>query len=547
MKIRSIAHIDLSKPTPTRNVPSINRPWKEELIYFLMVDRFHDGKIRTPITYSHANTIPKEQLMKRFGGTFNGIKSQLQYIKNLGCTCIWLSPIFENHEKTYHGYAIVNFLETDPRYGTLEELKSLINEAHKLDIRIVLDIIVNHTADTWSYKEKDTEYNGEPYSFGKWNDATFPLPHEFRNVAYYKKMGAIQNWDSYPETQEGDIFELKKLVLDESAIGKDVLTSLITIYSYWMKELNIDGFRIDTVKHLSPIVVSNFCKAIRAYANYLGKENFLLVGEVIGDYKRIQTYIKPIKTNEGFQRGLDAVFDFPLHFLLEDIIKGKRPVADLYKTYKKRQQVCLKANKSASDFIVFADNHDQVAQSVKARIGFEATIEQVIASVGFLYFIGGIPCLYYGTEQFLQGHGEHDCFLREPMFHPKSIESYHFEDSLMYRNLALLAVIRKRLMPYVWADIEEDELSIGNEGFMVCSEQSEVVYLSKRNVLDKLILLFNPSDCKKTSVKVKFKETNTDNDRKYEYVYGGEGSIESDCGKLTIDLIPYQFVILEQT
>lgn len=548
MGIKSISAINLSKPTLPEDHICINRPWKEEVIYFLMVDRFHDGEQRE-VDFYKSNNIDQSSLMKRFGGTFRGIQSQLSYIKNLGCTVIWLSPVFENYEKSYHGYAINNFLATDPYFGSIEELKELVKKAHQLGIRIVLDIVINHTADTWDYKEENPSYTGATYSFGGWKDANFPLPEEFRNANFYKKAGAVRSWDNYPETQEGDIFELKKLILDESPIGKEVLAMLIKVYSYWIKETDIDGFRLDTLKHLLPSTVASFCKGIKEYANYLGKDSFIIFGEAVGDDGLASKYLKSVKTAEGFKKGLDAVLDFPLHFILEEVVKGKKPVKELYKVYKGKWKMLAKLNKNWSDLIVFADNHDQIGQEHKARLGYDADEKEVVAIIGFLYFLYGIPCLYYGTEQFFQGNGTHDCWLRAPMFDKNENKCFQNAKNFLYHEIVTLATLRKKMAIFMDAELEIDFLSVNESSFISAEYINEVIYWSKRIFEDKLIMLYNPQKNESRSICVKLSLNNHRIKSKLEYVYGsiGEAEIEEKegYGYVKIDLDPQQFVILK--
>jgi glycosidase len=548
MEIKTLSAIDLSRPTLPDDPVYINRSWKEELIYFLMVDRFHDGEERE-VNFYQSNKTEQSFLLKRFGGTFRGIQAQLSYIKNLGCTTIWLSPVFQNYEKSYHGYAITNFLATDPLLGSIEELKELVKATHQKGIRVVLDIVINHTADTWDYKEENPYYTGAAYSFGAWKDADYPLPQELRNTNLYKKAGYIRNWDTYPETQEGDIFELKKLILDESPVGQEVVNMFIKIYSYWIKETGIDGFRLDTVKHLQPSAVAGFCKGIKEYANYLGKDSFIIFGETVGDDALAGKYLKSVKTAQGFKKGLDAVLDFPLHFILEEVVKGKRPVKELYKVYRDKQKMLAKLNKSWSDLIVFADNHDQIGQEHKARLGYDADEKEVLAIIGFLYFLYGIPCLYYGTEQFFQGNGTHDCWLREPMFDKNENKCFQNEESFLYHEIVALADLRKKTAIFMEAEIEIDYIAVNEGDFRSAEYTDEVIYWSKRVFEDKLIMLYNPLKTDIRSICVKLSQNNHRIKSKLEYVYGGIGTVmveeKGGFGYMKIDLNPQQFVILK--
>ncbi len=551
MTLKSLSDIDLTRPVLSDDCVYINRSWKQELVYFLMIDRFHDGAHRDLVQYSaeqFASTKP-ESLMNRFGGTFSGIQSQLAYIKNLGCTTIWLSPVFENYEETYHGYAICNFLNTDPRFGSTEALKELVKEAHRLGIRIVLDIVLNHTADTWKYKDQDPFYTGASFSFGEWRDSRFPIPTELRNSDFYKKAGAIRHWDSYPETQEGDIFELKKLILDDSPIGQEVLAIFVKIYSYWIKELDIDGFRLDTVKHLLPATVAKFCKEIREYATYLGKDSFMMIGETVGDDKLIEKYLKPVKTAGDYQKGIDAALDFPLHFILEDVVKGKRSVKALYEVYRSKAKMLRKLNREWSDLVVFSDNHDQIGQEYKTRLAHASSEKEVIAIIGFLYFLYGIPCIYYGTEQFFQGGGGHDCFLREAMFDEKQPICYQNSENSLYNELSKLALLRSELSIFGGADVEMDMISINGGVFIAPEEHLNLIYWSKRVFCDKLIVVYNALETKNQVVCVKLSNATMRINRKFNYYYGGKGVVEVHHREaysfIEIELRPQQFVILK--
>ena len=151
--MKSINDIDLS-PKPNKEYwINCHREWREEIIYFLMVDRFHDSNKRSSLDFDvrHSGFGNEDELQKPFGGTIKGIIDNIDYIKNLGCTAIWLSPVFENNPHSYHGYAIQNYLDVDQRWGTKKDLERLVDKAHKLDIRVFLDVVLHHSGDNWSY------------------------------------------------------------------------------------------------------------------------------------------------------------------------------------------------------------------------------------------------------------------------------------------------------------------------------------------------------------------------------------------------------------
>lgn len=144
----SVRDVDLT-PRPGKTYISFDREWREEFIYFLLVDRFHDDSVRAPILQT-ARSLGFPAGNDFYGGKIRGITQSLAYIARLGCTAIWLSPIFENNPHAYHGYDINNYLDVDPRFGTKQDLIDLVDAAHAFrkdgqpyPIRVILDVVIN--------------------------------------------------------------------------------------------------------------------------------------------------------------------------------------------------------------------------------------------------------------------------------------------------------------------------------------------------------------------------------------------------------------------
>ncbi len=161
--------------------------WRDEVLYFLLPDRFSDGNEASRPHLTREEVIELRRVPSRpdwnwkqwadsgkqwQGGTINGIRSKLSYLKNLGITAIWIGPIFKQRARldTYHGYGIQDFLDVDARFGTRRDLIELVSEAHSQNIRIILDIIVNHSGDNWGYVPPNSQLDqarNEP-SFQHW-------------------------------------------------------------------------------------------------------------------------------------------------------------------------------------------------------------------------------------------------------------------------------------------------------------------------------------------------------------------------------------------
>src|SRR5215217_8236603 len=186
----SLAEIDLT-PIPGKT-------------YFEMLDRFHDGLARGSVggTGRSAGFATADDF---HGGTLKGITKNLDYIAGLGCSAIWLSPVFENNAGAYHGYNISNYLDIDPHFGTKEDLIELVDAAHNFQknghpfpIRIILDVVINHSGNNWLYKDEDQPgiesykyLNDTQFDFGDWRSTDRPLPVELRNPDLYHRRGSI--------------------------------------------------------------------------------------------------------------------------------------------------------------------------------------------------------------------------------------------------------------------------------------------------------------------------------------------------------------------
>ena len=372
--IKSISKIDLSPKPGKAYWVNCHREWREEIIYFMMVDRFHDSNKRHSknFDFRHVGFGNEDQLQKPFGGTLKGIMDNIDYIKNLGCTAIWLSPVFENNPGSYHGYAIQNYMDVDKRWGTKEELEQLVDKAHGLDIRVFLDIVLHHSGDNWSYPfDYDYFYaGGQRFPLGGWREKDRPIPVELADPEMYNRKGQIRNFDAYPETQEGDFFTLKTFRNDGSPASESLLDILVKIHCYWIRETDVDGFRLDAVKHMKGNDISRFCSNIREYAYTLGKRNFFLFGEIIGDDEMGNPYIGPkmLPKDRNVYYGLDSILDHPLHSVLAEVIKGNSSPNRLIRRYAVLQKNALGRGEYGEFLVTYIDDHDQVFITVPNRV-----------------------------------------------------------------------------------------------------------------------------------------------------------------------------------
>jgi alpha-amylase len=377
----SVKDLDLL-PVPGKNYFNIDRELREEFIYFLMVDRFQDD-ISRPTSTGVARSAGIATPNIFFGGNIKGVTQNLEYIAGLGCTAIWLSPVFENNPNAYHGYDINNYLRIDPHFGTKQDLIELVEAAHNFQrnghsypIRIILDVVINHSGDNWFYQDgfRSLYFNDQIFPFGDFHRADRPVPIELRNSDWYHRRGEMRDFDHAPENQHGDISGLKDYANDDDLIGSEVINTLIKSHCYWIREADIDGFRVDAVKHMGELACARFSSNIREYAYSLGKRNFFLFGEVASPSDDI--YNRYIGQNTSRQDGNDTVFfglnsvlDFRLaegifgdhdNAPLREVLKGREGPQTLFNRIEAQRERALNRGEIGRYLVTFVDNHDSL-------------------------------------------------------------------------------------------------------------------------------------------------------------------------------------------
>ncbi|MGH7874512.1 MAG: alpha-amylase family glycosyl hydrolase, partial [Candidatus Binatia bacterium] len=232
----------------------------------------------------------------------------------------------------------------------------------------------------------------------------------------------------------------------------DVLDTLIKTYKHWIAFADIDGFRIDTVKHMESSATAIFCNAVREYARRIGKHNFFIFGEIVADDATLQRYLGRNSRIEGTEErfpSLDAALDFPLYFILEETIKGFLAPTELRERYERFKTQYADHGEAGQYFVTFVDNHDQMSRPYRRFMHGNPFPEQAALALGYLLTSPGVPCIYYGTEQGFDGGGDHDSYVRECMFGGQwgafdSTGGHFFKPAnSIYKSIAQIAAIRR--------------------------------------------------------------------------------------------------------
>lgn len=508
--IKDIPWVDLLKQNDYHPSP---RDWSDQVIYFLLTDRFSDGNEdaykdasgqivqgRTPMfSPGDANNAVQAGTdlqdweaagTEWLGGTLKGIQTKLGYLRRLGVTALWISPVLRQRPGVddYHGYGTQDFLEVDPNFGTAQDFQSLVAAAHEAGLYVILDVILNHSADVFAYNTVDPDtgqsytpvWNGTTYPVAGWRDPNcvpslpFPdpvsppnkdsavWPRELQAEGVYTRKGQITHWDDMPETTEGDFFGLKDIHHGTGPVDDYkpslALQTLTEAYQYWIAYADLDGFRVDTVKHMDPGATRYFTSAIHEFAETIGKDSFFLVGEITGGREL------SIKLRDD--TGLDAALGLEnVEGKMVDAVKGWGNPSDYFDLFRNSFQVDKATHTWFRSHVVTAfDDHDLVRLgSNKARFASDEDGRRLALAVLALNATTlGIPCIYYGSEQRFDGKYppavnptpendfKSDRYIREAMFGgrfgPFRSRGRHFfdESEATYGQLADILAIRKQ-------------------------------------------------------------------------------------------------------
>lgn len=490
--------------------------WRDEVIYQVFIDRFANGdpnndynvNLRAPTGWH--------------GGDWQGTIDQLDYLKGLGVTTLWISPAVKNVEEDagvagYHGYWTQHFQATNPHFGDMVKLRELVEEAHRRDMKVILDIVTNHIGQLFYY---DINLNGSPdiniqgsgycynnsgapdtsgsgcsgqtsqfirvtewdpdfdprgvqayTSLGESGPAPLrwvympevnrmpPMPVEFQNEDWYNKRGRVVTPWGWSFKEQVETADFPGGLKDINTQLPEVREKMVEVFAWWVEQTNIDGFRIDTVKHIEHDFWKVFTKGIREKTAAMGKKNFLMFGEVFdGDDVLLGSYTKPGE--------LDSVFYFSQKFqVFDDVFKYRRAgTKNIENLYTQRQVNfgttgqpggIVDANgqpiSPTRALVNFMDNHD-----VPRYLYENNDLESLKNALFFLMTMDGIPCIYYGTEQGF--NGGNDPANREDMWRRPETPGFtaygaggafvpYDTNHPLYRHISALAAHRRELEP----------------------------------------------------------------------------------------------------
>ncbi len=476
----------------------------QEVIYFVLPDRFDNGdpgNDRGGLTGDRLVT-GYDPTHKGFyhGGDLKGLTRKLDYIQGMGITAIWFAPVFKNkpvqgpkgdESAGYHGYWITDFTTIDPHFGTEAEFKAFVDAAHARGIKVYMDIIVNHTADVIQYREAGVysyrskadfpfsrrggvagapinpgfmgDHRTGPANWAKLTDPSFAytpfvptgeervkVPAWLNDPTYYHNRGN-SNWVG-ESALYGDFVGLDDLATEHPR----VVSGMIAIYSSWIDRFGIDGFRIDTAKHVNAEFWQAFIPAMQARAKARGIPNFHIFAEVAtGDPD------PALLARWSHIANLTAPIDMAFAAAAQRAVSGKAGTDVLARMFED-DPIYKGGEKAALRLPTFLGNHDfgrfsMFVKQANPGISQDELLARTMLGHAMMLTLRGVPTIYSGDEQGFVSDGN-DQLAREDMFASK-VAAYNDNDLIgtdattaqanfdvrhpLYRLIAELSAVRR--------------------------------------------------------------------------------------------------------
>jgi len=349
------------------------RRWDDAVVYMVLIDRFHRAGDAPP---------PAAPFL---GGNLAGVRAKLDYLQELGINALWLSPVYKNQRDGYHGYWPVDFFAVDERFGTMADLRGLIDDCHARGMRVLLDMVLNHTGYDCPMA-RDPQYRG------------------------WFHPGGDMLWYDQKSIERKSLHGLPDFAQEKPQVAR----WLIDNCRWWYEQTNCDGFRLDAVKHIP----SSFWRQFSSELHTLAGHDFLLLGEV---YRGVPGYIARYQREDG----IDSVFDVPFADTVRSAFTRSceapapslwarlRDLKQNYRTMLFNEIVRKLTARKASDMRWFAelaqsdgayldphrlatiiDNHDLSRFAAET----DKPAERLRLALTLLLTWRGIPVITYGTE-----------------------------------------------------------------------------------------------------------------------------------------------------
>ena len=351
-----------------------------DVVYLIMSDRFVDGDPSNNSTDNTREKADKQNIHGRFGGDIQGIISQLGHISDLGATAIWPTPLLLDDEEkwSYHGYACSDYYHIDPRFGSNELYRQMVDSAHTYDIKVIMDMVPNHCggAHWWM---KDLPYRDWVNQFDEFTrtNNVFSANYDI-NASEYDRLLSNRGWFDHP-------------MPDMNLENPDLLRYFQQWAIWWIEYADLDGLRVDTYPYIEKMPAANWIKAIREEYPDIN-----IVGECWTRPASAVAYWQSGSNNkDGFDSNLPSVMDFPTNEAIRQALGGNDNGwgGGLTRIYDALSQDYLYSD--VNNLLIFLDNHDmdRIEDVVKDQDPRRTKLAYTLLAT-----MRGIPQVFAGDE-----------------------------------------------------------------------------------------------------------------------------------------------------
>lgn len=396
-----------------RNCPSIRFIYSYSFLLLIMIDAIGCKDTSTEKVVIWPNGVYYEVFVQSFYdsnqdgiGDINGLTQKLDYILDLGVNGIWLMPIMPS--PSYHKYDVTDYKAIHPDYGTKEDFQHFVAEAHKRNLKVIIDLIVNHVSAQHPWFINATKNrNGTYRDYFIWADKD-SIKDEIAKIEITLDSDNITQWHPVKDDEKDEHYygffnaDMPDLNFDNPAVRQE----FVEIGKYWFEEMKVDGFRLDAAKHIYP---DDRAKDNHAFWIWFRSEmekikpDMYMVGEVWSSAKKVAPYLK----------GIPALFNFDLGVAIIKATKAEKDTTALVKTYKKIVDYYQSITPEYID-ATFLTNHDQ--NRILSEL--DGDIKKLQMAAAILMTLPGTPYIYYGEEIGMFGI-KPDEHIREPFLWDK--------------------------------------------------------------------------------------------------------------------------------
>jgi glycosidase len=374
-----------------------------DAVYMFMPDRFSNGDPTNDNLPNFPDKMHRDSLNYRHGGDIQGMINHLDYIKNLGMTAIWSTPLIENNmlAYSYHGYAFTDFYAVDRRFGTNNDYRRYVDSCHAHGLKVILDVVLNHMGDQnfLALDPPSPKWINDNELLNSTNRRKDIIKPNFRAstqsdpyASEYDKRGMSERWFDW-------------MMPDLDAREPHLATYLIQNTIWWVEFSGLDGLRVDTYPYPNKDFTAKWTKAVLNEYPTIGMVGEVWIGESVGMCSYWQANAR---NKDGFNSNLPSLTDFPLNTALNNAFNEKEEWA------KGMVQIY---NTLAQDFfypdpmknLVFLDNHDLSRYFSVVQ----EDVKKFKMALALLFTVRGTPQVYYGTELAVAGWKDPDPLVRK--------------------------------------------------------------------------------------------------------------------------------------